>query len=93
MTWKPIWVDGRVDALLAALHDLGMSVSRAAAADLIGERVRWVSAQMDISPTAARDQAGRLAVHHSAGLNSESLAATPELAERLTARVPQGIGT
>jgi hypothetical protein len=54
MTRKPTWVDGRVDALLVALHDLGMSVSRAAAADLIGERVRWVSSQMDISPTAAR---------------------------------------
>jgi hypothetical protein len=54
MTRKPIWVDGRVDVLLAALHDLGMSVSRAAAAELIGERVRWVSSQMDISPTAAR---------------------------------------
>ena len=54
MTRKPIWVDGRVDALLAALHDLGMSVSRAAAAELIGERVRWVSSQMDISPAAAR---------------------------------------
>lgn len=26
MTRKPTWVDGRVDALLAALHDLGMSV-------------------------------------------------------------------
>ena len=54
MTRKPIWVDGRVDVLLAALHDLGMSVSRAAAAELIGERVRWVSSQMDISPAAAR---------------------------------------
>ena len=40
MTRKPIWVDGRVDVLLAALHDLGMSVSRAAAAELIGERVQ-----------------------------------------------------
>ena len=54
MTRKPSWVDGRVDVLLAALHDLGMSVSRAAAAELIGERVRWVSSQMDISTTAAR---------------------------------------
>jgi hypothetical protein len=34
MARKPIWVDGRVDVLLAALHDLGMSVSRAAAAEL-----------------------------------------------------------
>ena len=48
------WVDGRVDVLLAALHDLGMSASRAAAAELIHERVRWVSAQAGISPTAAR---------------------------------------
>ena len=54
MTRKPSWVDGRVDVLLAALHDLGMSVSRASAAELIGERVRWVSSQMDISPAAAR---------------------------------------
>jgi len=54
MTPKPTWVDGRVDALLAALHDLGMSMSRAAAAELIHERVRWVSSQMDISATAAR---------------------------------------
>ena len=54
MTSKPSWVDGRVDALLAALHELGMSASRAAATELIHERVRWVSAQMGISPTAAR---------------------------------------
>jgi hypothetical protein len=54
MTPKPTWVDGRVDILLAALHDLGMSTSRVAATELIGERVRWVSSQMDISATAAR---------------------------------------
>jgi hypothetical protein len=54
MTARPTWVDGRVDVLLAALHELGMSVSRAAAGELIGERVRWVSSQMAISPTAAR---------------------------------------
>ena len=54
MTPKPTWVDGRVDALLAALHDLGMSASRAAATALIHERVQWVSSQMGISPTAAR---------------------------------------
>jgi hypothetical protein len=54
MTPKPTWVDGRVDALLAELHDLGMSVSRAAATALIGERVQWVSSEMGISPTAAR---------------------------------------
>ena len=54
MTTKPSWVDGRVDTLLAELHDLGMSVSRAAATTLINERVQWVSSEMDISPTAAR---------------------------------------
>jgi len=51
---REAWVDGRVDVLLIALHDLGMSASRAAAAELIQERVRWVSAQAGISPTAAR---------------------------------------
>ncbi len=35
MTTKPSWVDGRVDTLLAELHDLGMSFSRAAATSLI----------------------------------------------------------
>lgn len=54
MTPQPTWVDGRVDALLATLRDLGMSVSRAAAAELIRERVRWVSSRMGISATAAR---------------------------------------
>jgi hypothetical protein len=54
MTPKPTWVDGRTDALLAALHDLGMSTSRAAAIELIHERVRSVSSQMAISATAAR---------------------------------------
>ncbi len=54
MARRRAWVDGRVDVLVAALHDLGMSASRAAAAELIHERVRWVSAQAGISPTAAR---------------------------------------
>ena len=54
MTPKQTWVDRRVDTLLAALHDLGMSASRAAATELIHERVQWVSSQLGISPTAAR---------------------------------------
>jgi hypothetical protein len=54
MTPRPTWINGRVDALLAELHDLGMSVSRAAATALIHERVQWVSSEMGISPTAAR---------------------------------------
>ena len=54
MSGKQTWVDGRVDVLLAALHELGLSASRAAATDLIHERVRWVSSQAGISPTSAR---------------------------------------
>jgi hypothetical protein len=54
MASKPSWVDSRVDSLLAALDELGISVSRAAAGELIQERVQWVSAQMGVSPTAAR---------------------------------------
>jgi hypothetical protein len=54
MSPKQTWVKGRVDALLGALHDLGMSASRVAATELIHERVQWVSSQMGISPTAAQ---------------------------------------
>jgi len=54
MSRQHTWVDGRVDVLLAGLHQLGLSGSRAAAADLIRERVRWVSSQAGISPAAAR---------------------------------------
>ena len=54
MSAKQTWVDGRVDVLLAALHELGLSASRAAATGLIHERVRWVSSQAGISPAAAR---------------------------------------
>ena len=35
---KPSWVEDRVEVLRAALHDLGMSASRAAVAELIDER-------------------------------------------------------
>jgi hypothetical protein len=54
MTAKQTWVDGRVEVLLAALQELGLSASRTAAADLIRERVGWVSSQTGISPAAAR---------------------------------------
>ena len=54
MSPRQSWVDARVDVLLAALHDLGMSASRAAATDLVHERVQWVSSQMGVSPTAGR---------------------------------------
>jgi hypothetical protein len=54
MSPRRTWVDGRVDALQAALDALGMSISRAAAAELIHERVQWISCQAGISPTTAR---------------------------------------
>src|SRR6478672_4360645 len=54
ITPKPAWLDGRVDALLTTLHELGMSVSRDAAAELIHERLQWVFSQLGISRTAAR---------------------------------------
>jgi hypothetical protein len=54
MSPRRTWVDGRVDALLAALSALGMSTSRAAAAELIHERVQWIASQARISPSAAR---------------------------------------
>lgn len=54
MSPRRTWVDGRVDTLQAALDALGMSISRAAAAELIHERVQWISSQAGISPTTAR---------------------------------------
>jgi hypothetical protein len=51
---KLTWIAGRVDVLLAALDDSGMSVSRAAAAELICERVEWVSSQMRLTPATAK---------------------------------------
>jgi hypothetical protein len=55
MTARRVWRDQRVDVLLAAVADLGMSMSRAAAGELIDERVQFVAAQMRVSePTARR---------------------------------------
>lgn len=51
---KSTWVDGRVDVLLAALHEFGMSSSRSAAAEFIQRRVQTVAEQMGMSPAAAR---------------------------------------
>ena len=50
---KPSWIDGRVDILLAALDEPGMSVSRAAARN--SSRNACDGLRPDgISPTAAR---------------------------------------
>jgi hypothetical protein len=47
------WKEERVDALLAAMSDLGVSMSRAAAGELIEERVQFVAAQMRVTPATA----------------------------------------
>lgn len=51
---RSTWLEGRVEVLLGAFADLGMSVSHTAAAELIQERVQWVRSQARISPTTAR---------------------------------------
>ena len=43
----------RVDALLSAMSDVGMSMSRPAAVELIEERVQFVAAQMRVTPATA----------------------------------------
>lgn len=54
MSARPGWLDGRIDALLAALGEFGMAMSRASAGVLITERVDSVAAQLGITPAAAR---------------------------------------
>jgi hypothetical protein len=54
MPGRRTWLDGRVEALLAALADYGMDASQVSAAELIQERVDWVATHMRISPAAAR---------------------------------------
>lgn len=51
---RQTWLDGRVDALLAALDEFGMDVSRVSASELIQERVEWVAAHMRVTPATAR---------------------------------------
>ena len=48
------WRDQRIDDLLAAVSDLGMTMSRSAAGDLLDERVQFVANQMRITPSTAR---------------------------------------
>ena len=48
------WREQRIDDLLAALSDLGMTMSRSAAGELLDERIQFVANQMRISPTSAR---------------------------------------
>ena len=51
--WRT-WLDGRVDVLLAALNEYGMSASVVSAAELIQERVAWVAAHLRVTPATAR---------------------------------------
>jgi len=48
------WRDRRIDDLLEAVSELGMTMSRAAAGDLLDERVQFVANQMRVTPATAR---------------------------------------
>lgn len=48
------WRDRRVDDLLAAVSELGMTMSRSAAGELLDERVQFVAEQMRVTPATAR---------------------------------------
>jgi hypothetical protein len=54
MTPRRTWREERIDALIAAVSDLGMSMSQAAASEFIDERVKFVASQMQVSTTTAR---------------------------------------
>lgn len=54
MTPRRAWREDRVDALLHAVSELGMSMSRAAAGELLDERVKFVAAQARVSESTAR---------------------------------------
>jgi len=48
------WRDRRVDDLLAAVSELGMTMSRSAAGELLDDRVQYVAEQMRVTPATAR---------------------------------------
>ncbi len=48
------WREKRIDDLLAAVSELGMTMSRSAAGDLLDERVQFVANQMHVTPATAR---------------------------------------
>lgn len=48
------WRDKRIDDLLAAVSDLGMTMSRSAAGELLDERVEFVAEQMRVTNSTAR---------------------------------------
>lgn len=53
LTSRKPWRQERIEMLLAAVSDLGMSMSPDAAGELIDERVRFVAKQMRVSPATA----------------------------------------
>ena len=57
-TQRAAWVDGRVEVLLSALAEFGMTIPRSAAAELVHERARWAAAHMHTTPRGARGIAG-----------------------------------
>lgn len=86
------WLDGRVDVLLAALDEYGMSASTVSAAELIRERVQWVAAQMRVTPATARryltDEAVRDLARMMAVTVADEAPGADVLASPRTAAVP-----
>jgi len=89
------WIDIRVDVLLTELSDLGMSMSRVAAAELIRERVEWVATQMRIGKAAARpyltDDAVKGLAESIAFSMAEEAPGADVLASPRTAEVPVAV--
>ena len=48
------WRELRIDALLDAVQELGITMSRAAAGELLDERVNFVAERMRVTPATAR---------------------------------------
>jgi len=86
------WLDGRVDVLLAALDEYGMSASVVSAAELIQERVQWVAAHLRVTPATARryltDEAVRDLARTMAVTVADEAPGADVLASPRTAAVP-----
>ncbi len=95
MPSKPAWIDERAEVLLRHLSDLGMSLSTAAAAELIEERVEFVAVQMRIGTPAARhylsDEALQRLAESIAFSMAEEAPGADVLASPRTAEVPVAV--
>jgi len=86
------WRELRIDALLDAVRELGITMSRAAAGELLDERVNFVAERMRVTPATARTYLSDEALAGLARLIAFSLVAETPGAELMgaprTAAVP-----